>query len=147
MVGVGESRLGRKRVALEPLEQMPAIRADHLDLRRVKVRVDEPGRDQAFGPEVDDLVAEVLRMILPGADRHDLPPVDRDEAILMIGIRMDRALEERVVKRGEDAGAIDDHRDDSIGIPGRRRPSESFRLRRAGRRRLASGVEIALDHT
>ena len=45
---VGESRLGRKRVTVQPADQLLAITADDIELRKMQVRIDEPRQDQSL---------------------------------------------------------------------------------------------------
>lgn len=44
---IGEGRLGGKRVAVQPADQLLAIAADNIELRKVQVRVDESSRSAA----------------------------------------------------------------------------------------------------
>ena len=83
MLGVLELALGRKRVAVQPLQQMPAVRADHLQLRRVQVRVDESGRDQLLR-EIDDLA---FRRVGPITDAGD-PALAGDGQMSVLEIAM-----------------------------------------------------------
>ena len=53
VAGVPEPAFGGKRVALEPFEELRAVRRDDVGLRVMDVRVDEPRQDQ-LSPVVDD---------------------------------------------------------------------------------------------
>ena len=44
---IGMARLGREGVALEPVEQLGAVRGDHVELHAVHVGVDQARRQQA----------------------------------------------------------------------------------------------------
>ena len=82
---VGEPSLDGERVALEPFEELLAVRGDDIGLRVVNVRVDEPRHDQLAGV-VDDLCA--LRQ--PGQQRvrragsGDLAVVQHQQAVVEI---------------------------------------------------------------
>ena len=97
-------RLGRKRVAVQPLEQIAAVRADHLQLRRVQMRVDESRRDE-------DVVAELRqrralpRDVAPRADAGDAIAVDGEIAVVVIDIRLRRIDREWISNRREDPAA------------------------------------------
>ena len=54
MRGIGEFLLFDERVIVQPVEQLRAVRADHLGLRIVDVGVDETGHDEQAGVIVDD---------------------------------------------------------------------------------------------
>ena len=61
--GVGEFRLLREGVVVQPFEQFGAVGGDHLHLREMDMRVDE-ARQEQVRPVVDDLAR------LAGLRRH-----------------------------------------------------------------------------
>jgi hypothetical protein len=81
---VFELALGREGVALEPLEQVPAIRADHLDLRRVQVRVDEAWGDQRVFTELDDVALRTLRPVAGAGDPAAV--IDGEVAVFEVAV-------------------------------------------------------------
>ena len=84
---VGELRLLREGVGVQPVEQLRAPGGDDLRLRHVDVGVDEP-RHQQVRPVVDHLGAGggLRQHRRRRADRRDQAVADQDRAVLVVGV-------------------------------------------------------------
>ena len=83
MQRIGQPRLGREGVRVQPVEQLGAVAGDHVELRAVHVRVDEAGQDQPAAVVVLHMVGRRrLRARLCAADATvlDQQPVIGPEA-------------------------------------------------------------------
>src|SRR5688572_6721034 len=106
MLRIFELALGRKRVAVQPFEQMAAVRSDHLQLRRVQMCVDETRRDQ-LAREIFDITC---RRVRPFTDARDAAVViDGEMPVFEIAMRGLDAARERIGHGREDATAVDLH--------------------------------------
>ena len=87
MLRVEELGLLRKRVGVQPVEQLGAVGGDDLHLREMHMRVDEARQDEVR-PVVDgrDIGAGLPRHIGIAADRGDLAVTDEHRAILLVAI-------------------------------------------------------------
>ena len=107
MGGIGESLLLDEGVVVQPVEQLRAIRGDHLRLRIMDVDVDQPGHDKRARVIVDPGVGRrgrKNRARFP--HRGDAPVVDQYRPVLDILARGGAGFS-RVVGEGEDASADD----------------------------------------
>jgi hypothetical protein len=91
---------------------MSAIGADHLQLRCVKMRVDETGRDQMTGQVNHRTIADFLSPnISPWTGRRDPAcRVDGKKAILMVPVGPFDPAGERITDWREESGTIDLYR-------------------------------------
>ena len=64
MLRIGEGALRREGVVVEPVEQLPAIGGDHVDLRIMHMGIDEARQDQ--------LAAVIVQRVLRGARFQDV---------------------------------------------------------------------------
>src|SRR5206468_8902850 len=95
---IAELCFGRKRVTIQPFEKVTAIGTDHLELRRVEVRVKESGRDQRAAAEVDDVA---VRVRVPRADARDPRSIDRQVSVVIEKVGLCRFAAEWVGSRRE----------------------------------------------
>ena len=96
MGGVGAGLLGRERVFGKPVQQVFAKPADHLQLRIMHVRVDEPAGDQRV------LVMRRLHAVRQAAAQLRIRAKRRDQASVHHNQRVfvvDQALLDRVLER------------------------------------------------
>ena len=85
--GVGEFRLFRKRIGVQPVEQFGAIGRDDLHLREMRMRVDE-ARQHQMRPVVDRC-RPVARLPLDSridAGRNDPAVADQQAAVFLVAL-------------------------------------------------------------
>ena len=105
VLGVGEAPLDREGVALEPFEELLAVRCDDVGLRIVDVRVDEARHDQLAG-----IVGELHALRQPGQQRvrraggGDLAVVQHQQTVVEVFVRA-RAELVRVAEEVEEGAA------------------------------------------
>ncbi len=87
MRAVREGGLGGIDMALEPLQQLPAVRGDAGDLRIMDVRVDEAGDDQAV-QSLDRHAGEAPRQIGMRSHRDDQPVLDHQQPVGIVAHRL-----------------------------------------------------------
>ena len=102
---IGKLSLGRKRVRLQPRQQARCRRGNHVGLRIVNVRVDEPGNDQFAA------IVGYVYMLRQGclqrrviAGRADVRAINDEQSVFMEDMGV--VAKSRVGREMQDAGAI-----------------------------------------
>ena len=102
MIDIGKLLLGRKGVAVQPIDQLLAIGTDDLRLRVVHVQVDEARQDQGIGVSGDRRPG-FERILQSGicAERLDAPVLNHHQRVSFVMHRCIAAHQERIVAKGE----------------------------------------------